>query len=182
MNYPIDNPCTQESLEKGVMRHRHPYDPTKFLQVYSRLFRSDLIRMRCVCVCVCGGGGVGGVTGDYSLLQLALFKPSWCWLKHNVTFFLFFLNLFFSATWTGATLSIPVKEASSSTQRLWSVDLPPMAPLSPRERRGIHLPPLTSPPPWGHRRILAEGARLLSFSFCLSLFLSFLSVFFRRNR
>ena len=52
IDYPIDNPCTLESLERGVMRYRHPYDPTKFLQVCIYiyiyigvwvLFGSDLI-------------------------------------------------------------------------------------------------------------------------------------------
>ena len=46
VDYPIDNPCTQDSLSKDVMRHSHPYDPTKFLQVYSLLFRTDLTKGR----------------------------------------------------------------------------------------------------------------------------------------
>ncbi|KAK7095217.1 hypothetical protein V1264_006656 [Littorina saxatilis] len=30
--YPVDNPCTTSNLEKGLLRHPYPYDPTKFLQ------------------------------------------------------------------------------------------------------------------------------------------------------
>ncbi|XP_076455145.1 uncharacterized protein LOC143289845 [Babylonia areolata] len=32
VNYPVKNPCTQENLDKGIMRFSYPYDPTKFLQ------------------------------------------------------------------------------------------------------------------------------------------------------
>lgn len=32
LNLPLENPCTRENLEKGILRHPHPYDPTKFLQ------------------------------------------------------------------------------------------------------------------------------------------------------
>ncbi|KAK7095220.1 uncharacterized protein [Littorina saxatilis] len=31
-DYPVDNPCTTSNLEKGLLRHPYPYDPTKFLQ------------------------------------------------------------------------------------------------------------------------------------------------------
>nr|KAG5705789.1 hypothetical protein BaRGS_027448 [Batillaria attramentaria] len=29
---PFDNPCTEENLDNGIMRHPYPYDSTKFLQ------------------------------------------------------------------------------------------------------------------------------------------------------
>ena len=82
IDYPIDNPCTPESLEKGVMRHRHPYDSTKFLQVciYRRLssvsFRSDRCDNLCAGVCAWGGWG-----------ERAILHPSErrvCRLIHNL--------------------------------------------------------------------------------------------------
>nr|KAG5705795.1 hypothetical protein BaRGS_027454 [Batillaria attramentaria] len=67
---PFDNPCTEESLANGIMRHPYPYDSTKFLQCDMRgnvyvtscpkgvVFNTETLE--CGFTAPGGGGGSGG--------------------------------------------------------------------------------------------------------------------------
>ncbi|KAK7495804.1 hypothetical protein BaRGS_00013024 [Batillaria attramentaria] len=69
---PFDNPCTEENLDNGIMRHPYPYDSTKFLQcdlsgnVYVTSCPNGVVfnTESRECGFTAPGGGIGGSVSD----------------------------------------------------------------------------------------------------------------------